>query len=130
MASFYSAGGNASGSTSGAAGTIAACFSRSSRISLSRFIATSRIFAIEAPVPAGIRRPTMTFSFRPSSGSTLAVTAASVSTRGVSEQNRCARGGVLALFLVLFVERVELDLVDLFARDHVGVALVGDLHLL
>ena len=63
----HSAGGSASGSTSGAAGTIAVCFSRSSRISLSRFIATSRIFAIDAPVPAGIKRPTMTFSLRPSS---------------------------------------------------------------
>ncbi len=37
-----------------------------------------------APVPAGIRRPTMTFSFRPSSVSDLPLTAASVSTRVVS----------------------------------------------
>src|SRR5262245_49979870 len=80
----YSAGGNARGSASGAVGTIAACFSRSSRISLSRFMATSRILAIEAPVPAGIKRPTMTFSLRPSSGSTLPLTAASVRTRVVS----------------------------------------------
>src|SRR5258705_10460881 len=74
----YSAGGNASGSASGAVGTIVACFSRSSRISLSRLTATSRILAIEAPVPAGISRPTMTFSLRPSSGSTLPLTAGSV----------------------------------------------------
>ena len=37
-----------------------------------------------APVPAGMRRPTMTFSFRPSSVSTLPWTAASVRTRVVS----------------------------------------------
>jgi hypothetical protein len=37
-----------------------------------------------APVPAGISRPTMTFSFKPSSVSTLPCTAASVSTRVVS----------------------------------------------
>ena len=37
-----------------------------------------------APVPAGISRPTMTFSLRPSSVSTLPLTAASVSTRVVS----------------------------------------------
>ena len=37
-----------------------------------------------APVPAGIRRPTMTFSLRPSSVSALPLTAASVSTRVVS----------------------------------------------
>ena len=36
------------------------------------------------PVPAGISRPTMTFSFRPSSVSALPLTAASVSTRVVS----------------------------------------------
>ena len=39
-------------------------------------------------------------------------------------------GGLLALFLGLGVEHVELDLVDLLARDHVGLALVGDLDLL
>jgi hypothetical protein len=36
------------------------------------------------PVPAGIRRPTMTFSFRPRSSSRLPMMAASVSTRVVS----------------------------------------------
>ena len=36
------------------------------------------------PVPAGIRRPTMTFSLRPSSESALPLTAASVRTRVVS----------------------------------------------
>ncbi len=51
---------------------------------MSRLAATSRIFVIEAPVPAGISRPTMTFSFRPSSASALPLTAASVSTRVVS----------------------------------------------
>src|SRR3977135_2025775 len=133
-ARLYSRGATACGSTSGAAGTIVACFSRSSRISLSRFTATSRILAIEAPVPAGISRPTMTFSLRPSSGSTLPLTAASVSTRVVSwneaAQHRRFRCRFRALFLGLGVDLVELDLVDLFAGDHVGFALVGDLHLL
>src|SRR5215218_4197695 len=49
---------------------------------------------------------------------------------GDAEQNRRSRGGLLALFLGLDVERIELDLVDLLARDQVGVALVGDLDLL
>src|SRR6266478_561892 len=49
---------------------------------------------------------------------------------GDAEQHRRSRGDLLALFLGLGVEHVELDLVDLFARDHVGLALVGDLHLL
>src|SRR5450432_1802488 len=49
---------------------------------------------------------------------------------GNAEQHRRSRGDLLALFLGLDVELVELDLVDLFARDHVGLALVGDLHLL
>src|SRR5216684_3098086 len=47
-----------------------------------------------------------------------------------AEQHRRSRGDLLALFLGLGVDHVELDLVDLFARDHVGLALVGDLHLL
>ena len=46
--------------------------------------AMPRNFAIAAPVPAGMRRPTMTFSLRPSSVSILPLTAASVSTRVVS----------------------------------------------
>src|ERR1019366_15568 len=49
---------------------------------------------------------------------------------GNAEQDRRSGGGLLALFLGLGVDLVELDLVDLFARDHVGLALVGDLHLL
>src|SRR6478735_3348688 len=49
---------------------------------------------------------------------------------GNAEQHRRSRGDLLALFLGLGVDHVELDLVDLFARDHVGVALVGDLDLL
>src|SRR6185369_13153524 len=49
---------------------------------------------------------------------------------GDAEQYRRSRGGLLALLLGLQVERVELDLVDLLARDHVGLALVGDLDLL
>src|SRR5438552_3260026 len=49
---------------------------------------------------------------------------------GNAEQHRRSRGGFLALFLGLGVDLVELDLVDLFARDHVGIALIGDLHLL
>src|SRR6266851_5339795 len=49
---------------------------------------------------------------------------------GDAEQNRRSRGGLLALLLCLDVELVELDLVDLLARDHVGLALIGDLHLL
>src|SRR5712664_540573 len=49
---------------------------------------------------------------------------------GNAEQHRRSRGDLLALFLGLGVDHVELDLVDLFARDHVGLALVGDLHLL
>ena len=53
-------------------------------MSASRFTATSRKPFIMAPVPAGISRPTITFSLRPSSVSTLPLTEASVSTRVVS----------------------------------------------
>ena len=62
----------------------AARFLSSSRISSSRFSAICRRLVIMPPVPAGISRPTMTFSFRPSSVSILPLTAASVSTRVVS----------------------------------------------
>ena len=46
-----------------------------------------------------------------------------------------SRTGVpVAIFLpsslALTLSRVELDLVDLLARDHVGLALIGDLDLL
>ena len=53
-----------------------------------------------------------------------------ISRLGDAEQHRGSGRGLLALFLCFGVEHVELDLVDLFARDHVGLALVGDLHLL
>src|SRR5262245_64800365 len=79
----YSAAGSAAAS-SGLTAALAASFSRSSRISASRLVATSRRPLIMAPVPAGIRRPTMTFSLSPSSVSALPLTAASVSTRVVS----------------------------------------------
>src|ERR1700730_6158005 len=49
---------------------------------------------------------------------------------GDTEQHRASGGALLALLLGLGVELVELDFVDLFARDHVGFALVGDFHLL
>src|SRR5438552_8970117 len=49
---------------------------------------------------------------------------------GNAERHRRSCDGFLARFLGLGVDLVELDLVDLFARDHVGIALVGDLHLL
>src|SRR3954467_3715710 len=49
---------------------------------------------------------------------------------GDPEQHRGAGGGLLALLLRPRVDLVELDLVDLFARNHVGLALIGDLHLL
>ena len=47
-------------------------------------LAISCHLALVYPVPAGIRRPTITFSFNPSSVSTLPLIAASVSTRVVS----------------------------------------------
>src|SRR6266566_1191122 len=103
-------------------------------MSASRFSAISRSEFMIAPVPAGISRPTMTFSFRPSSVSCLPLTAASVSTRVVSwneaAQNRMTLGGLLALLLHPRVEFVELDLVHLLARDQVGLARIGDLDLL
>ena len=121
-------------SAAGAGSLGSPSFSRSSRMSSSRLVATSRRRVICAPVPAGIRRPTMTFSLRPSSVSCLPLTAASVRTRVVSwneaaEMNErvcrlalvmpsrtgCAVGGLLALFLRLRVDLVELDPVDLLA---------------
>ena len=57
---------------------------RSSTIKSSRVVAIRRICAIVPPVPAGIKRPTMTFSFSPCNVSILPATAASVSTRVVS----------------------------------------------
>ena len=83
----------------------------------------------------------MTFSLRPSSVSTLPLTAASVSTRVVSwndaaEMNErvcsdalvmpsstgVAVAGRLPPFSSLGVDLVELDAVDLLALDQVGVA--------
>src|SRR5262249_9206904 len=73
----YPAAGNCAGcGASAAAALAAASFSRSSRMSASRLPATSRSPFIMAPVPAGISRPTMTFSLRPSSVSILPLTAA------------------------------------------------------
>ena len=85
VAARYSAAGSCAGSAASAAAALAAAsFSRSSRMSASRLVATSRSPFIMAPVPAGMRRPTMTFSLRPSSVSIFPLTAASVSTRVVS----------------------------------------------
>src|SRR2546428_280633 len=75
---------SAAGSCAGSAARSAASFSRSSRMSASRLTATSRSLFMTAPVPAGISRPTMTFSLSPSSVSALPLTAASVRTRVVS----------------------------------------------
>ena len=52
--------------------------------SLSRSLAIRLKRFITLPVPAGTRRPTITFSFNPSKLSTLPETAASVRTRVVS----------------------------------------------
>ena len=101
-----------------------------------------------APVPAGMRRPTITFSLSPISVSFLPSTAACVSTRVVSwneaaEMNErvCSEalvmpsstglpvGGLLAL-AELGVDLVHLLVVDLLAGQQRGVAAVGDLDLL
>ena len=63
------------------AGLLARC----AMIALTRSAAIRRRRFITEPVPAGIRKfPTITFSFRPSSVSSLPLTAASVRTRVVS----------------------------------------------
>ena len=91
----------------------------------------------------------MTFSFRPSSVSTLPLTAASVRTRVVSwkdaaemKERVCSEAlvmpsstgtpvaGLLALGGEPLVDLVELQPVDLLAGEQVGVAAVGDLDLL
>src|SRR6185437_13638873 len=54
------------------------------RLRWSRPAAIERIRFMTAPVPAGIRRPTITFSFNPIRLSVLPAVAASVSTRVVS----------------------------------------------
>ena len=116
---------------------------------MSRIEAMARSFDIAAPVPAGIRRPTMTFSFRPSSVSTLPLTAASVSTRVVSwkdaaemKERVCRLAlvmpsstgtptrGLLALRERRLVGRLEIELVDLLADQEVGVAGIDDVDLL
>src|SRR5262249_60162235 len=80
----YSAAGPCAGcGASGAAALAAASFSRSSRVSASRLPAASRRPFIMAPVPAGIRRPTVTFSLCPSSVSVLRFTRASGGPRVV-----------------------------------------------
>ena len=56
--------------------------SNASSLSLSLAIRLNRFITL--PVPAGTRRPTITFSFNPSKLSTFPETAASVSTRVVS----------------------------------------------
>ena len=101
-----------------------------------------------APVPAGISRPTITFSLRPSSVSTLPWTAASVSTRVVSWNEAaemklrvCRRALVMpsstglpsaffCFFSSLRVGLVHLLAIDLLAGEQRGVAAVGDLDLL
>ena len=75
----------ASGLASKGIGPAAAALSAfCAKIISSRMFATRRSLAIAAPVPAGMRRPTMTFSFKPSKVSVLPLTAASVNTRVVS----------------------------------------------
>ena len=101
-----------------------------------------------APVPAGISRPTMTFSLRPLSVSILPWTEASVSTRVVSWNEAaemklrvCSDALVMpsrtglpsACFCFLSqlgVDLVHLLAVDLLAGQQGGVAAVGDLDLL
>ena len=101
------------------------------------------------PVPAGIRRPTITFSLSPISLSIRPETAASVSTRVVSWNEAaemkelvcrlalvmpCSTGGAVRqaqpLGLGLGVARVELDAVDLLADQEGGLAGILDLDLL
>ena len=53
-----------------------------------------------------------------------------VSWNDAAEKNERVCRLALVLLLGLGVDRVELDLVHLLAGDHVGVALVGDFHLL
>jgi hypothetical protein len=72
----------ASGAASAAAASASA--RAASMTLLSRSVAIRRTRWVAPPVPAGIRRPTMTFSFRPTSLSRLPCTEASVSTRVVS----------------------------------------------
>ena len=98
---------------------------------------------VAAPVPAGMRRPTMTFSLRPSSRSALPETAASVRTRVVSwneaaemnaaglqrrlgdaEQDRVGRRRLLAVGHQLVVELVEVELVELLVLEHARVTRV------
>ena len=70
--------------------TAAACSAAiSASRSASRFFRSSRTSG--RPVPAGISLPMMTFSFRPASGSTLPLMAASVSTRVVSWKDAADR---------------------------------------
>jgi O-antigen ligase len=67
----YSTGLPVTSEISATGASAAACLRRSSMMSSSRAVAMRRICAMVPPVPAGMRRPTMTFSFRPCSVSTL-----------------------------------------------------------
>jgi hypothetical protein len=99
------------------------------------------------PVPAGISRPTITFSFSPTSLSRLPCTEASVSTRVVSWNDAAEmKLRVCRLALVmpsrigsplrrarpfgdrLVVDLVELGLVDVLALQQRGIARIEDLH--
>jgi hypothetical protein len=83
----YSAGDGSSLAMSvsiGAAVSAPEVLRRSSRIRSSRDVAIRRIWVMVPPVPAGTRRPTMTFSLSPCRVSILPATAASVSTLVVS----------------------------------------------
>ena len=100
------------------------------------------------PVPAGISLPMITFSFRPSSGSDLALMAASVSTRVVSWKEAAAshesvasealvipirigpgRGRLAAGLHDLGVRLLEPLAVHQLAGQEVGVAWLDDVHL-
>ena len=101
------------------------------------------------PVPAGMRRPTMTFSLRPSSVSILPCTAASVRTRVVSwkeaaemkrarlqrslgdaKQHRLADRRRRPSASSLAFSLVKLFTVNLLAHQHGGFAGIGDFNLL
>src|SRR6516225_1309507 len=84
------------------------------------------------PVPAGIRRPMMTFSLRPRRWSTLPFMAASVSTRLVSwklaEQYGLSGRRTPAGFLLSLILGAEAKLVDDFFRQKFGIADIFHLH--
>src|ERR1700733_6414591 len=108
------AGGSGGGAARGRAGTAAAASAFCARIKVSRIAAIERSFATAAPVPAGMSRPTITFSLRPSSVSTLPLTAASVRTRV----------GLLAEQEVGFARIDDVNLLQHLAHDHLNVLVV------